>query len=174
MGTEGTYGSGLSTGWTAEARRLAGSEALFDATTFRHLTTFGIGEGMQCLEVGGGTGSVARFMAASVGPSGHVLVTDLDVGLMRGCDEGNVEVVVHDISADALDESMYDVIHARMVLEHLPNRIEVIDKLVTALRPDGWLLVEDVDLHDMCFGPQFLFAEPAHIFEMLQIDRASS
>jgi hypothetical protein len=38
------------------------------------------------------------------------------------------------------------VIHARAVLEHLPDRLAVLDKLVAALRPGGGLLVEDFDL----------------------------
>jgi SAM-dependent methyltransferase len=166
--TEGTYGSGLSTGWSEEERRLAGSEDLFDTATFRHLETIGIAEGMRCLEVGGGTGSVGRFMAERVGSSGHVLVTDLDVRLVRGCDGPNIEVRVHDISSDPLEASAYDVIHARMVLEHLPSRLDVLHELFAALRPGGRLLVEDVDCHDLFSVPQFVFLEPEHLAAWLQ------
>ena len=35
--------------------------------------------------------------------------------------------------------------HARLVLEHLPERDRVLAKLAGAVRPGGWLLVEDFD-----------------------------
>jgi SAM-dependent methyltransferase len=161
-----TYGSGLSSGWSEEHRRLAGAEALFDAATFRHLETVGLKAGMRCLEVGGGAGSVGRFMAERVGSTGQVTITDLDTGLLRGCDAANIEVLVHDITTDPLEVSAFDVIHARTVLEHLPNRLDVLGKLVAALRPGGWLLVEDVDQHDYMHTPQFLFAQPEPIAEI--------
>ncbi len=35
--------------------------------------------------------------------------------------------------------------HARLLLEHLPERDAVLASLVRAVRPGGWLLVEDLD-----------------------------
>ena len=35
--------------------------------------------------------------------------------------------------------------HARLVLEHLPGRDEVLASLANAVRPGGWLLIEDFD-----------------------------
>ncbi len=141
---EQSYGVGLDNAWSDEDRRLAGAEQLFDPPTFRHLDTIGITTGMKCLEIGGGAGSVARHMAERVGPTGWVLVTDLDTRHLREIDDPNVEVRVHDICSDPL-EAEFDIIHARLVLEHLPERLNVLDKLVAALRPGGWLLIEDLD-----------------------------
>ena len=39
----------------------------FDAGTQRHLTALGLGAGWHCLEVGGGGGSIARWLAERVG-----------------------------------------------------------------------------------------------------------
>jgi hypothetical protein len=36
-------------------------------------------------------------------------------------------------------------VHFRLVLGHLPNRDEVLGRLVTALRPGGWILAEEFD-----------------------------
>jgi ubiquinone/menaquinone biosynthesis C-methylase UbiE len=36
--------------------------------------------GWRCLEVGAGRGSMAVWLAQRVGPSGHVVATDVDVG----------------------------------------------------------------------------------------------
>src|SRR3954464_13396744 len=53
--------------------------SLFDPVTFRHLDELGIEPGQRCWEVGAGGGSVVRWMADRVGPSGFVWATDLDV-----------------------------------------------------------------------------------------------
>jgi hypothetical protein len=36
-------------------------------------------------------------------------------------------------------------VHARLVLEHLPERQRVLDELVAAAAPGGWVLIEDFD-----------------------------
>src|SRR5262249_22615165 len=41
--------------------------------------------------------------------------------------------------------SSYDLVHARSVLEHLRDPKAVLRRLTAALRPGGWLMVEDVD-----------------------------
>ena len=66
------------------AERFASLDALYNFRTFRFLETAGIGPGWHCLEVGGGSGSVAAWMAERVGPSGSVLVTDIDLRFMEG------------------------------------------------------------------------------------------
>ena len=57
----------------------------------------------------------------------------------------NLEVRQHDICTDALPEAAFDIIHARLLLEHLPPRLAVLEKLADALAPGGWLLIEDLD-----------------------------
>jgi SAM-dependent methyltransferase len=162
--SEAAYGIGSSNAWSDEQRRLAAAELMFDPGTFRHLETIGITAGMRCLELGGGGGSVARWMAERVGPSGSVLVTDLDVSGLTECVQPNIEARVHDICVDPLEEGHFDIIHARLLLEHLPPRLTVLDKLVNALRPGGWLLVEDFDCSGMLYLPEErLLLEPKEI-----------
>ena len=50
-------------------RRLDALEALFDPSTFRHLTDLGIAPGWSCWEIGAGAPSVPRWLASQVGPS---------------------------------------------------------------------------------------------------------
>jgi SAM-dependent methyltransferase len=162
--SDASYGLGLSNAASDEQRRLAAAEELFDRGTFRHLDTIGIAAGMRCLELGGGGGSIARWMAERVGPSGSVLVTDIDVSRLAGCDRPNLEVRVHDICIDPLDDGAFGLIHARLLLEHLPARVMVLDKLVAALRPAGWLLVEDLDLFEWLHLPEErLLCEPKEV-----------
>lgn len=60
--TQHACGIGFDNLRDSERRRLAAAEELFDPATFRHLERIGIRAGMRRLEVGGGTGSVARWM----------------------------------------------------------------------------------------------------------------
>jgi len=119
--------------------------ALFDPGTIRHLEDRGIGAGWHCLEVGGGGGSITAWLAERVGPTGHVLVTDIDSRFLELLDASNVEVRRHDVVTDPLPQAAFDLIHARAVLIHLPERERVLARLVAALKPGGWLVDEELD-----------------------------
>jgi ubiquinone/menaquinone biosynthesis C-methylase UbiE len=130
------------------AERFASLDALYNFRTFRFLETAGIGPGWHCLEVGGGSGAVAAWMADRVGPSGYVLVTDIDPRFMEGSAyrrPAHMELRRHDIGTDPLPEQAFDLIHARLVLMHVPQRLEALARLVAALKPRGWLVIEDFD-----------------------------
>lgn len=129
-------------------QRFASLEALYDPRTIRFLEATGVGPGWQCLEVGGGSGSIATWLADRVGDTGQVLVTDIDPRFLMALGEGgrpNVEVRRHDIGVDPLPEGVFDLIHARLVLIHVPAAPVALARLVAALRPGGWLVVEDFD-----------------------------
>ena len=127
-----------------ERARLAGLSAQFDPVTVRHLATVGVAAGWHCLEVGAGAGSIARWLAATVGSTGRVVVTDLDTQFLDDLPRPPVEVVLHDITGDPVEQDAFDLVHARAVLEHLPSRGEVIKRLLTALRTGGVLMLEDI------------------------------
>ncbi|BDM69543.1 methyltransferase [Streptomyces nigrescens] len=118
--------------------------ALFDASTFRHFETVGIDEGWRCWEVGAGGPTVAAWLADRVGPRGRVLATDIDVSWTGTAAEG-VEVLRHDVARDEPPAGPFDLIHARLVLVHVPDRAAALRSMVRALRPGGWLLLEDAD-----------------------------
>src|SRR3954447_26836016 len=50
----------------------------------------------------------------------------------------------HDIVADP-PPGTFDLVHARLVLVHVPDRARALATMVAALRRGGWLLVEDAD-----------------------------
>jgi ubiquinone/menaquinone biosynthesis C-methylase UbiE len=127
------------------AQRFSSLEALHDPHTMRHLLATGVGPGWRCLEVGGGSGSIGRWLADRVGPEGHVLMTDIDPRFLAASGSANLEVRRHDVSADPLPEAAFDLIHARLVLIHAPGREAVLARLVGALKLGGWLVVEDYD-----------------------------
>ena len=51
----------------------------------------------------------------------------------------------HDIVAEPLAAGRFDLVHARLLLEHLPERDAVLAGFVHALAPGGWVVVEDLD-----------------------------
>src|SRR5208282_1526692 len=118
---------------------------MFDRATSRALEDRGVSEGWRCLEVGGGGGSISAWLANRVGPTGHVLVTDIDPRFLEPLSAQNVEVQKHNIVTDPLPDAAFDLIHARLVLIHLPEREKVLARLVSALKPGGWLVDEDFD-----------------------------
>jgi SAM-dependent methyltransferase len=125
--------------------RLAALSSLFDPGTRRHLMDRGLTEGWRCLEVGGGGGTIATWLADQVGPSGAVLATDIDPRFLETLMSPRLEVRRHDIVTDPLPEAAFDLIHARLVLNSLPGWEVVLEKLVAALKPGGWLLDEEFD-----------------------------
>jgi SAM-dependent methyltransferase len=122
--------------------RFAALSDLFDPVSFGHLERLGIAEGWRCWEVGAGGPGVASWMAQRAGP-GRVLATDIDTSWLRH--DAGFEVRRHDVATERPPEGPFDVIHARLLLIHLPNRETVLSALVDALRPGGWLLLEEAD-----------------------------
>jgi SAM-dependent methyltransferase len=118
---------------------------LFNPVTFRHLDALGIAAGWHCWEVGVGGPSVPEWLSSRVGPSGHVLATDIDVTWTQQLAGGNVEVRQHDVAADDTPQGVFDLVHARLVLIHVPQREVALERMAGALRPGGWLLIEDFD-----------------------------
>ncbi len=95
--------------------------------------------------MGAGSGSVARWLASQAGPDGSVLATDIDTRWAGTGSLPNLEVIQHDIVTDPMPGGAFDLIHARLVLVHLPARDQVLARLVAALKPGGWLVAEDFD-----------------------------
>jgi SAM-dependent methyltransferase len=129
----------------AEAGSRFGALAeLFDPSTFRHLAALGVAPGWRCWEVGAGGRSVPEWLAARVGPGGQVIATDVDTSWLPAS-TGVLEVRHHDVGADAPPAEGLDLVHARLVLTHVPARDRALATMAAALRPGGVLVVEDAD-----------------------------
>jgi SAM-dependent methyltransferase len=145
-GSDAAVGYAYGHAWAMERVRLAGLEAALDPGTREHLTRLGAGPGKRCLEVGAGGGSVALWLARRVAPGGKVVATDLETGFLepeaaRGT---GLEVLRHDITAEELPGG-FDMVHARWLVEWLPDKRLALRRMMSALRPGGVLLVEEPD-----------------------------
>ena len=126
---------------------------LYDDETIRCLRAIGVAPGWQCLEVAAGGGSIAQWLAGQVGTSGRVLATDLDARFLESLADPAIEVRRHDIVRDPLPDSAFDLVHARLILVHLPQRELALTKMVGALKPGGWLVCEEFDSLSMPADP---------------------
>jgi len=125
---------------TFERERLSFLEYAADPLSQRRLAALGIRPGWRCLEVGAGHGSIVRWLAAHVGPQGRVVATDLNPRFLTEIGLPNVEVRQHDIRTDPLEPGLYELVHCRAVLIHMPDPQLVVGRMVEALRIGGWLL----------------------------------
>jgi SAM-dependent methyltransferase len=126
--------------------RLAALADVHDPGTIRHLLGLGVTDGWKCLEIGGGLGTITRWMSDRVGPRGYVLTTDIDTRFLETLRRPNVDVRRHDILIDPLPDSTFDLAYARLVLEHLSDPDVALDRMATAVKPGGWLMIEDFGL----------------------------
>jgi SAM-dependent methyltransferase len=126
-------------------RRFDAIAELFDTWTLEHLDRLGVTEGHHCWEVGAGGPGIAQALAQRVGATGRVLASDLDINWLTDLSTDTIEVRRHDVTQDPLPDEQFDLVHARLVLVHLPDRAEVLRKLVSTVRPGGWLVIEDAD-----------------------------
>lgn len=138
----------------SEQHRLLG--LALDPLTTRHLAGTGVGPGWRCLEVGAGDGGVAAWLARRVAPSGSVLATDIRPVPMPAVE--GLEFALHDIVRDPLPEAEFDLVHVRLVLRLLPERLAVLDRLVRSLEPGGVLRIDEFDATD---APALSVPDPA-------------
>jgi 2-polyprenyl-3-methyl-5-hydroxy-6-metoxy-1,4-benzoquinol methylase len=67
-----------------ERDRLRLMSDLLDPSSRFHLERIGVVAGWCCLEIGAGNGSLSQWLAQRVGPTGHVIATDIRPDLMAG------------------------------------------------------------------------------------------
>lgn len=135
----------LDPSWYAERDRLNSLTQLYDPTTMALIEQLKLPAGARCAEVGAGTGSVAELLAARLGDGGNVLAVDTDTRFLEPLASARITVARQDITSTPLVAGQFDLVHARLLLEHLPQRDAVLASLAAALAPGGWLLVEDLD-----------------------------
>ncbi len=127
----------------AEAgQRFDALSELFNPSTFRHMQTLGLTRGWRVWEVGAGGASVPDWVAEQT--EGYVLATDIDTSWLERGDH-DYEARRHDIGTEPAPEGDFDLVHARLVLVHVPERLAALSRMVGALRPGGWLLLEEAD-----------------------------
>ena len=128
-----------------ELTRLQAIEREFDPASRRRLYATGLTTGWRCLEVGPGAGSLMRWMGERVGPSGQVVALDLSVKFLPTRHPDHVEIRQGDIRTAPLPQGSFDLVHARYVLIHVPDYEIALSRMLAALKPGGWIVLEEPD-----------------------------
>jgi SAM-dependent methyltransferase len=143
--TEPTAGYALDPSWHAERARLDSLTALYDPGSLAVCDSLGLAPGWRCLDVGAGTGTLALALAERVAPKGTVVALDIDTRFLEPLATPQLEPVALDVTERPLPQAEFDLVHARLLLEHLPARGDVLSNMIRAAKPGGWVLVEDFD-----------------------------
>ena len=82
-----------------------------------------------------------------VGSTGLVVATDIDTSWLTaaGAAIDQVRVLRHDVGAEDPPATDLDLVHARLVLIHVPHRDAALASMIDALRPGDRLLLEEAD-----------------------------
>jgi SAM-dependent methyltransferase len=127
-----------------ERERLDALAATYDQGTFACLDAIGVSSAWRCLEVGAGTGTVARWLARRVAPA-VVVASDRDTRFLGGSADPHLVIQHWDLTTDTLPEKAFDLVFARFVLMHMTERHTVLRRLHRAVAPGGYLVIADGD-----------------------------
>lgn len=133
---------------TAEYERLDLMSKILDSWTHASLLALGVREGWNCLELGGGNGSVTQWLCEQVGASGSVTSIDINPKLIQLVDAPNLTVQQADLRTSELPRGPFDLVMCRAMLHQIADYAQaVLEKMAAALKPGGWLFVCEPDFH---------------------------
>lgn len=145
-----------------EYERLRQQARVWEAATGRLLGQLGLGPGARCLDAGCGPGETMRLMAERTGPTGQVLGVDTDaalgaqaVAMLHSAGHRHCAFHAADLTTgEPVPGGPFDVVYARLLLFHLPQRVDVLARLWDAVAPGGFLLVQDYDVRSISTLPE--------------------
>ncbi|RQX05468.1 methyltransferase domain-containing protein [Micromonospora inaquosa] len=118
---------------------------VFDPIATREFARIGVRTGQRALDVGAGAGSLTRYLAGLVGSSGRVVALDDDAKLL------DPTAIVHVYERDLrhglqlpTEAAPFDLINARCALAPLANRTDLLDEMISLMKPGGWLVLGDI------------------------------
>ncbi|MFD9338532.1 class I SAM-dependent methyltransferase [Streptomyces sp. NPDC060028] len=139
----GQYGKAVfPPGRAGEGERIDLGALAYDDVTIARLRELGAGPGWSCLDVGAGTGSVARRLLGELGAT-RVLAVDRDTRFLAAHPQPGLDVLEADLTAPGFDPGRFHLVHARFVLMHLPARQRLMARLAELLVPGGVLVLSD-------------------------------
>lgn len=145
-----------------EQKRLSLLNTILNDSCLRELN---LRDGDHVLDVGSGLGQFTRAMARAAGKTGRVLGIERDPDQLaeaRRQAEANGEASLAEFrQGDAYDLPLtdnewggFDVVHARFLLEHLPDPLRAVRQMLRAVRPGGRVVLMDDDHHHYRIWPE--------------------
>jgi ubiquinone/menaquinone biosynthesis C-methylase UbiE len=133
---------------TAEYQRLDLMSKILDPQTRASLAALGLRDGWNCLELGGGNGSLTEWLCEKVGVSGSVTSIDINPKLIKLIPAQNLIVRQADVRTADLPADTFDLVMCRALLHQIAeDAAAVLAKMAAALKPGGWLFVCEPDFN---------------------------
>ena len=164
-------------GRSSEEYKRASRQALvWEKATLTILNAIGLSEGMNCLDIGCGSGDTMRLMGEKVGRTGRVIGLDVDGKLGReslnalksigGCDFEFVEADIE--KTDDISREQFDLTFARFLFIHVRDPISILKKMLKWTKPGGYLVVQDYDFRTTdIYPPAGFFDEIGEVWSSL-------
>ncbi|MFJ1997942.1 class I SAM-dependent methyltransferase [Streptomyces asiaticus] len=133
----------LDPAWEHESLRLDRLAVMTDPATREILEARAPENPREIVEIGTGSGSVARALARRH-PAARVWATDIDLRHLDTQGLPNLVPVRHDAGRDPAPVADVDLIHCRSVLIFLGDPHAVLERLVGWLAPGGCIVVEEL------------------------------
>ncbi|MEV0039733.1 methyltransferase domain-containing protein [Streptomyces sp. NPDC050804] len=136
---------------TERERLLAQCELLRPASAAL-LDTIPLPTDADVLDLGCGPLGILDLLSERVGPTGSVTGLDTDRRMIGWAREsvtelalGNVEVRHEALPSATAAEARYDLAHCRLLLINTPLPRRILDSMAAAVRPGGWVAVQEFD-----------------------------
>jgi len=105
--------------------------------------------GQQVLDLAGGTGDLTRLMAPAVGPSGHIVLSDINAAMLengrrRLLDKGvsgNVSFALANAEQLPFPDNRFDLATMAFGLRNVTDKQRALNAIFRVLKPGGQLLV---------------------------------
>ena len=143
-----------------EVARLRMQSDLFRADAELMLDRIGVGLGWRCLDLCCGVGGITDLLSRRIGTEGTVTGADIDsTKLAVACDWAvangldNARFERADAFATEFPKASFDLVHCRFALGVIPNGKEILNHMVTLVRPGGIVFVEEANVRTMECSP---------------------
>jgi ubiquinone/menaquinone biosynthesis C-methylase UbiE len=137
--------------WDSDPRKVERARVVADAIR----NTIPLSQEMNALEYGCGTGLLSFALQSDLG---EITLADTSQGMLDVLREKiarakvtNIHPVRLDLASDPLPDERYDLTYSLMVLHHIQDAKDMLSKFHDLLRPNGILLVADLDQEDGSF-----------------------
>jgi demethylmenaquinone methyltransferase/2-methoxy-6-polyprenyl-1,4-benzoquinol methylase len=105
--------------------------------------------GQQVLDLAGGTGDLTRLMAPAVGPSGHIVLSDINAAMLengrrRLLDKGvsgNVSFALANAEQLPFANNRFDLVTMAFGLRNVTDKQRALNAIFRVLKPGGRMLV---------------------------------
>ena len=137
--------------WDSDPKKVERARVLAEAIrTALHLST-----DMTALEYGCGTGLLSFALQSDLG---QITLADTSQGMLDVLGEKiaaagvtNMHPVKLNLATDTVPAGRFDLTYSLMVLHHIPDVKDMLAKFHALLKPNGYLLVADLDKEDGTF-----------------------